>query len=791
MSSTLPSWALYVSALRADLVPGERLARLRAAGGIADHPGEVADDDDDLVAEVLEVAQLLEHDRVSQVQVGRGRVEAQLDLERRRRSGGSARASRAARPRRRSRRRPGGCGPAARSTVDGPCSRLYNSNPWRETDAPNAPRSGAGAGSAGRSWPSLVLVLVGGPGRRPPPRSGCSRSCPRSLPSVTQLETLRAERGHQGLRRQRRAHHRVPRRAPHLRARSPRSPRRSARPSSPPRTRASTPTTAWIPMGIARAVYQNFRRGRIVEGGSTITQQLAKVLFLTPDKSLERKLKEAVLALELERRYSKDRILEMYLNQIYFGHGAFGVEAAARTFFGKSVVASSACPSARSWPACPRRPSTYSPFDHPEAAKRRRATVLARMVDVGALKPRRRPRRLAEARLGLIPPERRRTTGQYYLEYVQQQLEAQYGADLVFKGGMHVYTTLSPVMQVKAERVAARRAQGARVAPGRRGQGQDRRAARSGPEGALLTIDPQTGYIKAMVGGYDFFKSEFNRAVQARRQPGLGLQALRVPGRARVRARPRPAWWTTRRSSSRPAATASRGSPRTTTASSAGPSPTSRRSRSRSTWPRSRCSRRTGIRRTVDIARRLGVESPLGENLSIALGHVRPHAARDHLGLRRARQPGRRGCDPTAIRYVLDSQRKLLEENTPQSKQVVSPELAYVMTYMLRGHDRARHRRGGPGARAARRGQDRHHQRLLQRVVHRLHAAARHRGVGRLRPPAQPGQGRDRLARRGADLDHLHAGGAGRHARGGLPDPGAGGAGAGRPRTARRAACGR
>jgi membrane peptidoglycan carboxypeptidase len=90
-------------------------------------------------------------------------------------------------------------------------------------------------------------------------------------------------------------------------------------------------------MGIARAVYQNFRRSRIVEGGSTITQQLAKVLFLTPDRSLDRKLKEAVLAVELERRYSKDRILEMYLNQIYFGHGAFGVEAAARTFFGKGV----------------------------------------------------------------------------------------------------------------------------------------------------------------------------------------------------------------------------------------------------------------------------------------------------------------------------------------------------------------------------------------------------------------------------------------------------------------------
>src|SRR5215468_8499879 len=138
------------------------------------------------------------------------------------------------------------------------------------------------------------------------------------------------------------------------------------------------------PTGIGRAVYQNFRRGRIVEGGSTITQQLAKVLFLTPDKSLDRKLKEAVLALELERRYSKDRILELYLNQIYFGHGAFGVEAAARTFFGKSVgeLSVGECTLLA---GLPKAPATYSPFEHPKAAKRRRATVLARMVDVGTI----------------------------------------------------------------------------------------------------------------------------------------------------------------------------------------------------------------------------------------------------------------------------------------------------------------------------------------------------------------------------------------------------------------------
>src|SRR2546425_1493833 len=137
------------------------------------------------------------------------------------------------------------------------------------------------------------------------------------------------------------------------------------------------------PTGIARAIYQNWRRGRIVEGGSTITQQLAKVLFLTPDKSLERKLKEAVLALLLERRYSKDRILEMYLNQVYFGHGSYGVEAAARTYFGKSVSELTVREAAL-LAGLPRAPSNYSPFDHGEAAKRRREVVLRRMVDYGA-----------------------------------------------------------------------------------------------------------------------------------------------------------------------------------------------------------------------------------------------------------------------------------------------------------------------------------------------------------------------------------------------------------------------
>ncbi len=434
------------------------------------------------------------------------------------------------------------------------------------------------------------------------------------------------------------------------------------------------------PTGIARAIYQNFRRGRIVEGGSTITQQLAKVLFLTPDKSLERKLKEAVLALELERRYSKDRILEMYLNQIYFGHGAFGVEAAARTFFGKGVSELSLA-ECTLLAGLPKAPSTYSPFEHPEAAKRRRATVLARMVDVGSIT---QPvaRKTAESALGLIPPERRRTTGQYYLEYVQQQLEAQYGADLVFKGGLQVYTTLSPVMQVKAERALR---EGLKALESRRvaATKDSGTPAPERPEGALLAIDPQTGYIKAMVGGYDFFKSEFNRAVQARRQPGSAFKPF--------------VYLAALESGQTPASVVD-DSPIEFPAGRNGkawkPDNYDRKFRGPITYQQAleesvnvaavKVLEKNGIRHTLDLARRLGVESPLGENLSIALGTsdltlLEITSAYGALANQGA------WVRPSAIRYVLDSQRKLLEENTPQARQVVSPELAYVMTSMLRG----------------------------------------------------------------------------------------------------------
>src|SRR6059036_483384 len=428
------------------------------------------------------------------------------------------------------------------------------------------------------------------------------------------------------------------------------------------------------PIGVGRAVWQNYRRGRVVEGGSTITQQLTKVLFLTPDKSLERKMKEAALALELERRYSKDRILEMYMNQIYFGNGAYGVEAAARTYFGKSVTELS-LKDAALLAGLPRAPSTYSPFEHPEAAKRRREVVLRRLVEYGAIKD---PdaKKLARADLGLIPPERRRTTGQYFLEFVQQTLEAKYGADMVFKGGLNVYTTLNPTMQLVAEQSLR---DGLKALEGRS------KTARPGehPEGAVVTIEPQTGYVRAMVGGYDFFRSEFNRAVQARRQPGSAFKPFVYVAALESGFTP------ASRVDDAPVSYAIGGTGQTWK-----PENYDRKFRGPTTLQQAveesinvvtvKLQEQIGLSRTVRVARRFGITSPLDVNLSLALGTsdltllelTSAYAALANQGV---------WMPPVTVRYITDAEGKLLEEHVPEGREAVPPETAYVITHMLRG----------------------------------------------------------------------------------------------------------
>jgi len=430
--------------------------------------------------------------------------------------------------------------------------------------------------------------------------------------------------------------------------------------------------------GIARAAYANFRRNRIVEGGSTITQQLAKVLFLTPDRSLDRKVKEALLALELEKRYSKDRLLEIYLNQIYLGHGAYGVEAAAKTYFGASVQELSLSQAAL-LAALPRAPGNYSPFEHPEEARKRRRLVLNRMVEQEFITAD-QAKRASAAPLGLVAPERRRGTGQYFLEYLQQGLEAKFGTDLVFKGGLSVYTTLNPVMQRTAEQalreglqaLAARQA--ARVA----GKGAP---APPTPEGAVLVIEPQTGYIKALVGGSDFVRSEFNRAVNAHRQPGSAFK---------------PFVYLAALEGGRTPADLLDDSPLSYTFGGKTWAPENYDGKFRGqitvqqaleesvNVPTIRLAEQVGVHRVIDAAKRLGIQSPLQANLALALGAsdvtllelTAAYAALANQGVR---------MEPIVIRHVTDAQGRLVEENIPQGREAVNPAVAYVLTQMLRG----------------------------------------------------------------------------------------------------------
>jgi penicillin-binding protein 1A len=264
--------------------------------------------------------------------------------------------------------------------------------------------------------------------------------------------------------------------------------------------------------GISRALYQNLRHHTMVQGGSTITQQLARNVYLTKRKTLTRKLQEAALAVRIESQYSKDHILEVYLNQVYYGSGAYGVQTASRIYFGKDVQKLDLAQAAI-LAGLPRRPSYYSPFVNIDEAAKRRNTVLQRMAELGyitretAKEAQDEPIRLASKR-----PIQRRYRAGYFIDYVVGQLIDRYGEDLVTGGGLRIYTTVNWRMQQKAEQALA--------------EGIGKYKSKNVGQGTLVAIEPGTGHIKAMVGGTSYAETQFNRATQAYRQPGSAFKAF-------------------------------------------------------------------------------------------------------------------------------------------------------------------------------------------------------------------------------------------------------------------------
>ena len=282
---------------------------------------------------------------------------------------------------------------------------------------------------------------------------------------------------------------------------------------------------------VAGAIFRNIRAGRKAEGGSTVTQQLARTSFLSTDKTYRRKLKEIVLAAQIENTYTKDEILALYLNKVYFGDGLYGIEAASRGYFAKPskdlTIAEAAL-----LIGLIKSPSSWAPTINLDRAVTRRNVVLETMVDAGKItreeyeRARKEPVKLKD---GLSIHE---SFGLYYKEQVRQLLVEQFGWERVYQGGLKVYTPLDPDMQQAAEKHVAEWLARLEARPGFRHPSREEVLKGWTPEkgapdylqGALLAADPRTGQVLALVGGRSFRESKFNRAVQANRQAGSAFK---------------------------------------------------------------------------------------------------------------------------------------------------------------------------------------------------------------------------------------------------------------------------
>jgi penicillin-binding protein 1A len=261
------------------------------------------------------------------------------------------------------------------------------------------------------------------------------------------------------------------------------------------------------PQGIVRASLNNLRSQGVVEGGSTITQQLTRILFLKQEQTIWRKLKEVRLAQKMEHELTKDQILERYLNLVYLGAGAYGVADAAWVYFSKSPDQLTLAEMATIAGLAPA-PSLYAPDKNPEAAKRRRNLVLQRMQEDGVITPEQRQAALQEPlTLKSSLPKRVQVESPYFTSYIQKELPKYVSSKVLASDGLVVETTLNPTWQKVAEEAVAKTL---------RNQGR----WENFKQAAMVAIDPQSGEIKAMVGGKDFGKNQFNRVTQAQRQPG-------------------------------------------------------------------------------------------------------------------------------------------------------------------------------------------------------------------------------------------------------------------------------
>jgi penicillin-binding protein 1A len=530
-------------------------------------------------------------------------------------------------------------------------------------------------------------------------------------------------------------------------------------------------------IGMLRAAWTNVRRGGKVEGASTITQQLARSLFLSSERTFDRKLRELILAYKMELVLTKEQILELYLNQIYFGQGAYGVASAAQSYFGKDLAALTIAESAF-LAGLPKSPNHYSPFKAYDRAKKRQEHVLTRMEEAKFITATEREQAAAEL-LNFRRPGVEQAAP-YFVEYIRQLLVAKYGESMVYKGGLKIFTTLNMEMQKAAEAAfaaglreldkrqgwrgplrtvditaptlpmaTATTDQALKVGDYREGVvtkvGKDQFLVQIGTtvatlafddmawakrrltgtdtkkdvlvnpnlkqvlkpgdvievmvkklergtvqvqleqtplvEGGLIALEPGKGAIRAMVGGYDFARSEYNRAVQAKRQPGSAFKPIIYA-----------------------------------TAMSQGMSPASvildapvvyEQDQDEKTWKPENYGRKVhgmvslrdalahshnlatvrlldkiGVKTVIEFAKTVGITSPLAADLSLGLGSssvglmelTSTYCVLLNQGIR---------TEPYAIQFIKDNAGNVLELTEPHPQEVINKETAYLITNMM------------------------------------------------------------------------------------------------------------
>ncbi|ASC69810.1 Penicillin-binding protein [Halomicronema hongdechloris C2206] len=423
------------------------------------------------------------------------------------------------------------------------------------------------------------------------------------------------------------------------------------------------------PSSVGRAFLANMQAGATVEGGSTITMQLIKNLFLTPERTLSRKVAEAVLALRLEQIFSKDEILEMYLNQVYWGHNTYGVETAAQSYFNKSAADLSLSEAAL-MAGLIQAPEDYSPFVNYALAKQRQATVLNRMQQLGWISSTEEAQAKEEPLLvGQITSFRSSATP-YVTEAVVQELQEQFGQEAVLKGGMRIQTTIDLELQRIAEATVKRQHHLLR----QRGLYADQMA--------LVAVDPRTHFVKAMVGGVDYSVSQFNRAIQAHRQPGSAFKPF-VYYTAFASGRYTPDSLVADTPVSYPDGYEYY-TPKNYDGSYMGNMPIRRALELSRNVPAVKLGQAVGVNQIIAVCRTLGITSPIQPVVSLPLGAV-DLTPLEMAGAYATFASNGWHSPTTFIVQVTDSSGNVLLDNRPKPQLVLDPWATAALTDVLQG----------------------------------------------------------------------------------------------------------